>query len=83
MEDRPYEMAAFDAGQDEFLGVSTMGTNTYRIMVMKWNGQKFESFQNITASGVSDIPFQTIILYLLKIRLKFDWFIVTKKNASV
>ena len=67
MEDRPYEMTAFEAGQDKFLGVSTMGTNTYRIMI--WNGQKFQSFQNITSSGVSDTPFQTMVLFVLKIRL--------------
>ena len=52
--ERPYEMAAFEAGQDEFLSVATMGTKTRqsKLQLMKWNGIKFESFQNITSYGV-------------------------------
>ena len=59
---RPYQVAAFEAGQEKFLSVALMGssestesdTKTNNLFLMKWNGNKFESFQNITAYGVGN-----------------------------
>ena len=59
---RPYQVAAFEAGQEKILSVALMGssestesvTKTNNLFLMKWNGNKFESFQNITAYGVGN-----------------------------
>ncbi|XP_046854789.1 uncharacterized protein LOC124447841 [Xenia sp. Carnegie-2017] len=53
-QDRPHNLAAFEAGNEEFLAVTTLpmksnGGRRNRILILKWSGNKFESFQNITA----------------------------------
>lgn len=52
---RPYEMAQLSVGNQLFVSIATLGTNTPRdvtkLVVLRWNGREFESFQNITAVG--------------------------------
>lgn len=65
--DRPYDMAAFDAGQEEFFCVATMPRAAHatskisKLLMVKWTGNQFESFQNITAYGVRYVKFMKLV----------------------
>ncbi|XP_028395337.1 thrombospondin-type laminin G domain and EAR repeat-containing protein-like [Dendronephthya gigantea] len=65
--DRPYEVVAFEAGRDHFLSVATMETSPdeakkNKLMLMKWTGNKFVSFQNITTHRARRVTIMSSLL---------------------